>query len=1077
MIRRLSRIGLLEAFLTMVTLLFVILTFQDYLHTLSESRRQAAIMLQQNRQTVLVEVRRLSDATLTVIGLLEEGEQNGSLAFERPETVNPLLMPVLRLYSPLTSVNQGDRAGNGYLLLREGAVWKNRIRLAEKPGSVLWRTVTDSGKETDRTEHPDTYDPRLRPWYVNALKTDGISWSSPYVLRTTSDLGVTASKAIASGRQVIGVDIKLKDLSSFLAGTGREWKNTRLLIADHSGNVLASSDEVSFAERLSRPTASIPSLQDQEFALARAAVAAAEANSESFQDIRTPAGIVYAAVSDVPLGANSNFRLIISVPRDSFMKAFHSQLVRKLSAYLLVLIVISFFYVRRYIVPLKQLSRRIREFDFSRPALLPCTVRSDEVGLLTGHINEMTGNLLEGMAALRSSEANYRLLVENSGSIILRSDRSDCITYINRCGADFFGHSPEELAGRFFPELTACPENGADRDRDSLIAGVAAAPERYRSVVKCVMTRDGRMVWVNWSHAAFRDESGTIVEILSVGTDVTDRKKAEDEVARSRDYIANIVNVIADPVFVKDERHHYVLVNDALCSLINKTRDELLGKNDLDFFPHEQVAVFWEKDDLVLKTGLGNINEEEVLDAGTGQNRRVITRKSRYVDPNGNRYLVGVARDVTDLRRAEDERMELNMRLLHAQKLESLGVLAGGIAHDFNNLLMVIMGNLDLALYKLHGEPDVRQSIEHAVNAAKRATELTNRMLAYTGKGSFSIERLNLNELVEENTNMFTASVSKKLTLELRPDPAAAPIMADVAQVQQVIMNLLTNASEAIGDQAGKIILATGARECDAAYLDKSRLQEKPPPGNYVWLEVSDTGCGMDEDTVQRLFDPFFTTKFTGRGLGMSVVLGIVRGHHGALLVDSAPRKGTVIRVLFPAAESPCPVPGPSVDTSVKGDEAGLFRLSGNVLLADDEKMVREVCKVMLSELGFTVVTAVDGEDAVRIFSARPDSIDLVILDASMPNKGGIEAFIDLRKIRPDVKVILSSGYTEIGIAEQMEDKGLNGFIQKPFTLDGLRWIITAALCGTMPGQGKLSGRNSVREDITCPDLPKELNL
>ncbi|MRR55163.1 MAG: PAS domain S-box protein [Deltaproteobacteria bacterium] len=1066
MIRRLSRFGLLEAFLTMVTLLFIILTFQDYLHTLSESRRQASIMLQQDRQTVLVEVRRLSDATRTVIGLLEEGVRNDSLVFNRPETVNPLLIPVLRLYSPLTSVNQGDRAGNGYLLLREGPVWKNRIRSADKPGSVLWRTVTDTGLETDRSEHPDTYDPRLRPWYVNALKEEGISWSSPYVLRTTKDLGITASKAVSSGRQVIGVDIKLKDLSTFLARTGREWKYTRLLIADRSGNVLASSDAASFAERLSRPMATLPSLHDEEFALPRAAVAAAGTKSETFHELRTPAGIVYAAVSDLPLDANSNFHLIISVPRCSFMKAFHYQLARKVSVYLLSLIVISFFYVRRYIVPLKQLSRRIREFDFSRPNLLPSSLRSDEVGLLTGHINEMTGKLLEGMAALRSSEANYRLLVENSGSIILRSDRSDCITYINRFGADFFGYSPEELVGRSYPELTACPEKSAGWDRESLIAGVTAGPEKFRSVVKCAFTRDGRMVWINWSHAAFRDESGTIVEVLSVGTDVTDRKKAEDEVARSRNYISNIVNVIGDPVFVKDDRHRYVLANDALCCLINRSKEELLGKSDQDFFPQEQVAVFWEKDDLVLLTGVGNINEEEVLDAGTGQNRRVITRKSRYVDADGNRFLVGVARDVTDLRRAEEERMELNMRLLQAQKLESLGVLAGGIAHDFNNLLMVIMGNLDLALYKLHGEPDVRQSIAHAVNATRRATELTNRMLAYTGKGSFSVERLNLSDLVEENVNMFTASVSKKLTLELRPDHSAPQVMADVAQVQQVIMNLITNACEAIGDQSGTIILATGVRECDSAYLDKSRLQEKPPPGKYVWLEVSDTGCGMDEDTVQRLFDPFFTTKFTGRGLGMSVVLGIVRGHHGALLVDSTPGKGTVIRVLFPAVESSCPVKGMLADATVQRDESGMFRLSGNVLLADDETMVREVCKVMLQELGFTVVTAVDGEDAVRAFCVRPDSIDLVILDASMPNKGGVEAFMDLRKVRPDVKVILSSGYTEIGIAEQVADKGLNGFIQKPFTLEGLRRIATEVFCRTMPGQGETSGREGEPKNL-----------
>ena len=353
MIRRVSRFGLLEAFLSMVTLLFVILTALNYVHTLRDSRRQARAMLQQDRQTVLVEVHRLSDAARTVIGLLEEGVRNGSIDFSRPETVNPLLMPVLRLYRPLTSVNQGDGSGNGYLLLRDGDAWKNRVKLAGKPDSVLWRTLADSGRETDREERPGNYDPRLRPWYVTAMKQKGITWSSPYVLLTTRDLGITASKAISSGGQVVGVDVKLKDLSSFLARTGSEWKNTRLLITNHAGKVLASSDANSFTERLSRPGAQLPSLQDGEFALEHAAVAAAGAGDAPFQSIKSPGGVVYAGVTDIPLDTGSNFQLIISVPRSVFMEDFYSQLAFNVSAYLLVLIVISYFYVQRYIVPIE----------------------------------------------------------------------------------------------------------------------------------------------------------------------------------------------------------------------------------------------------------------------------------------------------------------------------------------------------------------------------------------------------------------------------------------------------------------------------------------------------------------------------------------------------------------------------------------------------------------------------------------------------------------------------------------------------------------------------------------------------
>ena len=396
----------------------------------------------------------------------------------------------------------------------------------------------------------------------------------------------------------------------------------------------------------------------------------------------------------------------------------------------------------------------------------------------------------------------------------------------------FSEYTTGELAGRPFLEIAASPEDRSERDQELLLAGVAAEPDGFRSSVKEAVTRDGRRVWINWSHAAFRDEAGNTVEILSVGNDITDRKKAEDEVSRARDYISNILNVIADPVFVKDDRHCYVLANDAICSLFNKSRSEVLGKTDHDFFPQEQVAVFWEKDDLVLNNGVGNINEEDVTEAGTGVVRRVITRKSRYVDPGGNRFIVGVARDITDLKCAEEERMELNSRLLHAQKLESLGVLAGGIAHDFNNLLMVILGNLDLALHKLDGTSEVRRSIEYAVNASRRATELTNRMLAYTGKGAFALRELNLSDLVEENANMFAAAVSKKLTLELRPDRNVPPVLADVAQIQQVIMNLITNAAEAIGDQFG---LNHPHDRCSGVRLRLSE-QKSAPGKTLAWM-------------------------------------------------------------------------------------------------------------------------------------------------------------------------------------------------------------------------------------------------
>ena len=275
----------------------------------------------------------------------------------------------------------------------------------------------------------------------------------------------------------------------------------------------------------------------------------------------------------------------------------------------------------------------------------------------------------------------------------------------------------------------------------------------------------------------------------------------------------------------------------------------------------------------------------------------------------------GVDRDITERTRAEAERLEMERRLLHAQKLESLGILAGGIAHDFNNLLMAVIGNLDLALLDLSPISAARPYIDRALQATRRGADLTRQMLAYSGKGRFVITRMDLSELVRENTNFFRTAISRTVSMNLCLTGECSAIEADAGQVQQVIMNLITNASEAIGEKAGVITLTTGVEAFDAAYLSTSRLSEKPPAGRFAYVEVSDTGCGMADETKQRLFDPFFTTKFTGRGLGMSAVLGIVQGHKGAVMVQSAVGHGSTIRVLFPAAEA--------VSAAMVGDSVG----------------------------------------------------------------------------------------------------------------------------------------------------------
>ncbi|HNV72692.1 MAG TPA: ATP-binding protein, partial [Candidatus Ozemobacteraceae bacterium] len=351
----------------------------------------------------------------------------------------------------------------------------------------------------------------------------------------------------------------------------------------------------------------------------------------------------------------------------------------------------------------------------------------------------------------------------------------------------------------------------------------------------------------------------------------------------------------------------------------------------------------------------------------------------------------GTTIDITRIKRAEAEKRLLESQVLHAQKLESLGVLAGGIAHDFNNLLMSILGNADMALATLSAVSPAREHLEQIQLTSKRAADLTRQMLAYPGKGRFVVEPLKLKDIVEEMVHLLQITISKKAVLKLTFAEDAPAIEADGTQVRQVIMNLITNASEAVGDKSGIISLSTGVQQCDRQYLDLTALGADLPEGDYAFVEVSDTGCGMSREVMDRIFEPFFTTKFTGRGLGMAAVLGIVRGHRGTIKVYSEVGKGTSFKVLFPKVKG-------SIETKPKTvavDQNWMGK--GIVLLVDDEEMVLRTGRRMLERLGFQVITARDGREALQIFNERHADIVCTVMDLTMPHLNGEEAFREIR--------------------------------------------------------------------------------
>ncbi len=400
---------------------------------------------------------------------------------------------------------------------------------------------------------------------------------------------------------------------------------------------------------------------------------------------------------------------------------------------------------------------------------------------------------------------------------------------------------------------------------------------------------------------------------------------------------------------------------------------------------------------------------------------RVLSRWALRLDVEGRPagYLE-INTDITERRKIEEQ-------LRHTQKLESLGVLAGGVAHDFNNLLTGILGNASLVLDSAPPHDSSRFALEEVVRAAERAADLTRQLLAYAGKGRFVLRTIDLSALVREISGLVQTSIPKQAQLRLQLADGLPAVEADAGQLQQIVMNLVINGAEAIGPEGGTVLVRTGAQMVDEQYIgtisgDAAQLR----PGQYVMLEVHDTGCGMTAETLSRIFDPFFTTKFTGRGLGLSAVQGIVRAHRGAMKVYSQPGQGTTFKILLPASA------GAAVETppSWTGDLAG----SGAILIVDDEDIVRETARHTLQRYGYKPVLARNGGEAVELFTLEPDRFALVLLDLTMPVMGGEQALRALQAIRPNVRVLLSSGYNEVEAVQRFAGKGLAGFLQKPYT-------------------------------------------
>jgi PAS domain S-box-containing protein len=519
---------------------------------------------------------------------------------------------------------------------------------------------------------------------------------------------------------------------------------------------------------------------------------------------------------------------------------------------------------------------------------------------------------------------------------------------------------------------------------------------------------------------------------------VNKRRAADDALRESEEKYRTILESIEEGCFETDMDGNLTFFSNPFLKILGYSRDELLGGNTSAYTSPDTAASMERITVRLRETGKPeNVTDYDVIRKdGTNLSLELSVSLLKDQDglPMGYR---GVLRDVSERKKTEEEKHKLESQLQQAQKMESIGTLAGGIAHDFNNILMGIQGNASLMLLKIESDHPNYEKIKNIETYVQNGTELTKQLLGFARRGKYLIRATDLNEIIDKSSSLF-ARTKKEIRVHATLLEDLWPAEVDRGQIEQVLLNLYVNAWQAMAN-GGDLYLQTENVILDRSYVKPYKVE----PGRYIKISVSDTGVGIDKETQERIFEPFFTTKEMGRGtgLGLASVYGIIKSHGGYINVYSEQEKGTVFTIYLPASQK-------AVSSEKETGPTTIIKGSGAILLIDDEKMILDVGIELLEELGYTVQSAMSGQEAIDIFQKDRGKFDLVIMDMIMPEMGGGETFDRLKKIDPDVKVLLSSGYSINGQATKILRRGCDGFIQKPFNMNQLAEKVQKILIG-----------------------------
>ncbi|MBW2003886.1 MAG: PAS domain S-box protein [Deltaproteobacteria bacterium] len=617
------------------------------------------------------------------------------------------------------------------------------------------------------------------------------------------------------------------------------------------------------------------------------------------------------------------------------------------------------------------------------------------------------------------------ILGSSSSISIVSTDLEQNVLFWNKGAENIFGYKAEEIVGR--QKIDILYPDDETKEIVNEIRSLIAKDKKNMSKEVKEITREGRTLWVNLNLTPSFDERGNVMGILGIGEDITERKEMDESLRESEEKYRTILESIEEGYFEVDLTGNFTFLNDALCKISGYTRDELLGMNNRQYTAPETTKKMYQIFNQVYRTGkLARVMDYEII---TKDRSTKILEMSAYLiqglegAPIGFR---GVVRDVTERKEAEEEKKTLEAKLQYAQKMEALGTLAGGIAHNFNNLLMGILGNTTLMLLGTdsgHPHYEKLKIIEKLVDSGSK---LTKQLLGYARKGRYEIKPLIVNRLIEETSETFRIT-KKDITVHRELANNLHVVQADQGQIEQVLWNLYVNAADAMS-VGGELFLET-------RNVTSHEMKDKPykvKPGNYVLVTVRDTGTGIDKKTMERIFEPFFSTKglAKGTGLGLASVYGMVKAHGGYIDVESKKGRGSTFNIYLPASEKQVLEKKVTQGKIEKGHET--------LLLVDDEEMILEVSREILEILGYTVIQAQGGKEAIDLYRANKDNIDMVILDMIMPDMGGGETYDQLKAINPELKALLSSGYSIDGQAKEILERGCDGFIQKPFNMKEL---------------------------------------